>query len=204
LLAYFWQGLLLGGAAAAQPGPIQAFLLSLTLRHGWRRAVLAAFAPLISDGPIISLTLFILIQTPDWFFNALRICGGLFLIYLARRAYAAPPLDMAAESLSHEPAQTSLFQTVIVNFLNPNPYIFWATIAGPILLNGWRQAPINGISFAAGFYGALIGGFIGFVVLFSMTRRLDIRAARFLNVAAAWVMVVFGLFQLLEGGLALL
>ncbi len=204
MLAYFWQGLLLGGAAAAQPGPIQAFLLSLTLRHGWRRAVLAAFAPLFSDGPIIALTLFILTQTPDWFFNALRISGGLFLLYLAWRAYAKPPLDLAAESLPHESAQTSLFQTVIVNLLNPNPYIFWATIAGPILLSGWRQAPINGIGFAIGFYGALIGGFIGFVILFSMTRRLDRRAARFLNMGAALVMVVFGLFQLLQGGLALL
>ncbi|MFQ5435070.1 MAG: LysE family translocator [Anaerolineae bacterium] len=204
MLTYFWQGLLLGGAAAAQPGPIQAFLFSLTLRHGWRRAALAALAPLISDGPIIALVLLILTQTPDWFLNGLRIFGGVFLIFLAWRAYVKPPVEMTDGTLSNEPAQTSLWQTVMVNLLNPNPYIFWATIAGPIFLAGWRQTPVNGIGFAVGFYSALVGGFVGFVVLFSMTRRFDPRAARLLNAGVALVMAVFGIRLLWEGGLALL
>lgn len=204
MLTYFWQGLLLGGAAAAQPGPIQAFLFSLTLRHGWRRAALAALAPLISDGPIIALVLLILTQTPDWFLNGLRIFGGVFLIFLAWRAYVKPPVEMTDGALSNEPAQTSLWQTVMVNLLNPNPYIFWATIAGPIFLAGWRQTPVNGIGFAVGFYSALVGGFVGFVVLFSMTRRFDPRAARLLNAGVALVMAVFGIRLLWEGGLALL
>jgi threonine/homoserine/homoserine lactone efflux protein len=40
------RGLLLGLPAAAQPGPLQAYLLGLTMRRGWRRALPAALAPL--------------------------------------------------------------------------------------------------------------------------------------------------------------
>jgi len=36
-------------AAAAQPGPLQAFLLSRVVSAGWKQTLPAAFAPLISD-----------------------------------------------------------------------------------------------------------------------------------------------------------
>ena len=83
MLVYLTQGLLLGGMAAAQPGPFQAYLLSQTLKNGWRRTMWAAFAPLLSDGPIVILVVLILTQTPDWFLTLLRVAGGGFLLYLA-------------------------------------------------------------------------------------------------------------------------
>lgn len=52
MIPYVVFGLTYGFACAVQPGPFQAYLVSLALAHGWRRALPAALAPLLSDGPI--------------------------------------------------------------------------------------------------------------------------------------------------------
>ena len=64
MLAYLLQGLGYGFAAAVQPGPFQTYVMSQALERGWRRALPAALAPLISDGPIIALTLLVLTRLP--------------------------------------------------------------------------------------------------------------------------------------------
>ena len=51
---------------AVQPGPFQMYLISQTLLKGWKRTLPVVFAPLISDGPIIALCLFVLSQVPSW------------------------------------------------------------------------------------------------------------------------------------------
>ncbi len=204
MLGYFLQGLVLGVTAAAQPGPFQAYLLSQTIKNGWRRTLPAAFAPLISDGPIILLVLLILTQTPQWFLYALQIAGGLFLLYLAYGAYKA--FQMRAASISPPPdaAQQSLLKGALMNALSPNPYIFWATIAGPIFIEGWRQAPRYGVSFVVGFYMTLIGGFMAFIGLFALTRRLDPSVSRALSLVSAILLLLFGLYQLWQGLSAIL
>jgi len=60
-------------AAAIQPGPLQAFLVSRVLRHGWKRTLPAALSPLLSDGPIALLTLGALRTLPLWAERGLRV-----------------------------------------------------------------------------------------------------------------------------------
>ena len=50
---YVIQGIGYGFAAAVQPGPFQTYVIAQTLNSAWRNTLPAAFAPLISDGPII-------------------------------------------------------------------------------------------------------------------------------------------------------
>ena len=83
MFLYLLQGLGYGGAAAAQPGPFQAYLLSQTLKNGLRSTLVAAFAPLMSDGPIVLLVLLVLTQVPDWFVSVLRFGGGFFAVIVA-------------------------------------------------------------------------------------------------------------------------
>ncbi|MFN2135075.1 MAG: LysE family translocator [Candidatus Promineifilaceae bacterium] len=199
MLAFLLQGLFLGASAAVQPGPLQAYLLSLTTRYGWRRALPAAFAPLLSDGPVLLLTLLVLSKAPPLMLHALQIVGGLFLIYLAYSAFRVYRKPERLDAGSEQAAQQNFLKGALINLLSPNPYIFWATIAGPIFLEGWREAPLYGISFMTGFYVALIGGFIAFVALFALTGSLDPRLNKALNGLAAVALLVFGLFQLGRG-----
>ena len=205
MIGYLLQGLVLGGTAAAQPGPLQAFLLSQTLKNGWRRTIWAAFAPLISDGPILVLVLLALTRLPDWFLILLRIGGGLFLLYLAWGAYQTFRLVQSARlNQSERAVQQGILKAALMNFLSPNPYIFWGTIAGPILLSAWRETAVNGLAFFFGFYGALIGGFMAFVVLFAIAKRLDEKVSRILSGVSAVALFFFGLYQLSLGLSALI
>ena len=198
MLPYLTQGLLLGGTAAAQPGPLQAYLLSQTLKNGWRRTLWAAFAPLISDGPIVLLILLILTQMPTWFLVFLRLAGGVFLLYLAWEAYKSFRNFVTIEPVVDAGRQTIL-KAALMNALSPSPYIFWATIAGPILIEGWRLSPSFGISFLLGFYGTLVAGFAGFIAIFAIAKRLDPRFARLLSGFSAIVLFVFAIYQIYQG-----
>jgi len=64
MLTFLLQGLTLGFAAGAQPGPFQAFLINQSLTRGSRKTLLMGFAPLISDGPIVVAALLLLSQVP--------------------------------------------------------------------------------------------------------------------------------------------
>ena len=199
MLSLFLQGFLLGLPAAAQPGPFQAYLLAQTMKNGWRRTLPAALAPLISDGPIILLVVLLLTQLPPAFLRALQIAGALFLLFLAWRAvqsfrhagFAAPPPAAAA--------QQSVLEAALMNLLNPNPYIYWATVTGPILVASWRQSPAHGAAFLLGFYGTLIGGFALFIAFFGGARQLGPRVGRALTLVSAVALFGFGLDQLSLG-----
>ncbi|MCA9970145.1 MAG: LysE family transporter [Anaerolineales bacterium] len=204
MLAYLLQGLGYGAAAAAQPGPFQAFLLARTLRNGWLRTLPAALAPLISDGPIIVLVLLLLTQMPAWFVIGLRFVGGGFLLYLAWGAYRSVGVGETAVAAPAEGARRGVLQAALMNALSPNPYIFWATVTGPILLEGWRQSAATGVAFLLGFYGALIGGFAAFVLLFAISGRLDPRLNRILGLVSAVALCGFALYQFYLGTQALL
>lgn len=199
MLSYLLQGFLLGEAAAVQPGPLQAYLLSIASSSGWRRAVPVTFAPLLSDGPILILVLIVLTSLPEFWLDLLRVGGGLFLIYLAYGAYQSFRQVLQLESAAPLAAGQSLLKASLINLLNPNPYIFWTTIGGPIMIEAWREDPLLGIGFLVGFYGGLIGGLLVLAVVFSVTGGIDIRLKRFLIGASAIVLLVYGLIQIVRG-----
>ncbi|MEZ4642209.1 MAG: LysE family transporter [Chloroflexota bacterium] len=204
MFAYLLQGLVLGGTAAIQPGPFQVYLLSQTLKNGWLRTLPAALAPLISDGPIIALVVFILTQTPAWFLILLRLVGGLFLLYLAWGAYKGMGKTAVSDPPANTATQQSVLKAALMNALSPNPYIYWATITGPILIEAWRNSALSGLGFLLGFYGALVGGFAGFVILFALSGRLDARVNRVLGGASALALFAFGVYQWWLGGTAVI
>jgi threonine/homoserine/homoserine lactone efflux protein len=199
VFAYVLQGFLLGFPAAATPGPLQAFYLAQTMRSGWKRTLPAALAPLLSDGPIILLVLVVLTRTPDSFLRGLRIAGGLFILYLAFNAVKQFRQQEAAQAILPDASHKSLFKAVVTNLLNPNPYIFWGVVSGPILIEAWRQSPAYGMGFLLGFYGTMITGLALLIMIFAAAGRFSLRAARLLSALSALVLFAFGLYQLWTG-----
>lgn len=196
---YVLQGIGYGLAAAAQPGPFQTYLVSQALTRGWKPTLPAAFAPLISDGPIIALSLLLISQLPVWLERFLYIAGGLFLLYLAYGAYRSwRNFDSNIPSLGMK-NQQSLLKAALVNVLNPNPYLFWSLVTGPILLTGWRQTPTHGLGFMAGFYATMILGFAVTIIVFGSARQLGPKVNRALLGISALALFCFGLFQLWLG-----
>ena len=199
---YFIRGATLGLSAMATPGPFQAFLVSQTIKNGWRRTLPAALAPLVSDGPIVALMLLLLTQTPDWFLSGIQILGGLFVMYLAWGAFAAARKMGTSLEVLPEAAGQNFLKAALMNMLSPGPYLFWGLLAGPIVIEGWRQSPATGLSFVFGFYLALIGGFAAFVILLGTASRFGPRVSKILGYVAAAALFIFGLYQLWRGASA--
>ena len=201
LLPFLLQGIGYGFSAAVQPGPFQTYLISQTLLNGWRRTLIAALAPLVSDGLIIVTVLLILSRVPPAFRLALQLAGGIFILYLAWGAYrawrrfdvAAPPAPAAGAGAQ------SLLRAALMNFLNPNPWIFWSLVTGPILIHAWEESPDKGIAFLAGFYGAMIACLALIIILFGTARRLGPHVSRAALGISAVALAGFGIFQIIKG-----
>ena len=201
MLSYFLQGFALGLSAAATPGPFQAYILAQAVQRGWQRTVGMAFAPLLSDGPIIALVLLLLTQTPPWFLSGLQIVGGFFIVYLAWGAFQAyrtyQPLAQTSGGAGVD--QRNFLQATVMNLLNPNPYIFWTVLGGPILLKAWNAAPWQAGAFLAGIYFTLIGGFMVLIVLFGAAGQLGPRITRILVGVSAVALALYGVYELWQG-----
>jgi threonine/homoserine/homoserine lactone efflux protein len=208
MFEYLISGFLLGGAAAVQPGPFQAYLAGRTLKYGWRKTLSAAFAPLLSDGPIIILVVFILSQTPVLFLDVLYSAGGVFLLYLAFSAYKearrAGGEGTEDDNTAESAISGGMLKAVLMNILNPHPYIFWAAIAGPMFLRGWREASQLGAAFMIGFYGTLTGGFVLFIGMIHAVGRMGKKAHYWLGLASSVILFGFGGYMLLQGITALI
>jgi threonine/homoserine/homoserine lactone efflux protein len=196
---YIVQGIGYGFTAAVQPGPFQTYLISQTLSKGWKRTLPTALAPLISDRPIIALCLLVLSQVPAWLQRFLYMAGGLFILYLAYGAYRAwKNFDLNISSTQPGTHQ-GVLKAALVNILNPNPYIYWTLVTGPILLTGWRETPPNGVGFLAGFFIALIFSLTAIVLIFGTARQFGPKVNRALIGVSAIALFCFGLYQLWRG-----
>jgi threonine/homoserine/homoserine lactone efflux protein len=193
-----------GFAAAVQPGPFQTYLVSATLSHGLRRTLPAVLAPLLSDIPIVSLVLLVLARVPPQALNLLRFAGGVFLLYLAHGAFARYRTcqSPAADSSSRE-ART-LVKAAVVNLLNPNPYISWSLVLGPLLIQAWRASPAHGLSLLASFYVTMMATTALVLVPFAGARALGPAIGRAALGVSAAVLAAFGVYQAWAGGMSFL
>ena len=190
---YLILGMTYAFAAAVQPGPLQTYLISQTLTHGWRRTLPAAFSPLLSDGPVILLVLLVLTRVPIWMTQFLRLAGGLFVLYLAWGALKSWRTYGAQRTA---PAPSSLLRAALVNVLNPNPYMSWTLVLGPLLLKAWRETPAHGVALLAGFYGAMVLALAATIVLFAAARNLGPRVTRSLIALSSVALACFGCYLL--------
>ncbi len=198
-VALFLQGLVLGFSAAAQPGPFQAYLLAQSVRNGAGRTVPVTVVPLVSDPPVIAVVLTALAQVPAGLLRALQILGGAIILWLGAGALRAlggarPRADAAAPA-----GPRGFWRAVLVNLTNPNAWIGWSVVMGPIASAAWRDSPPRALAFVAGFYLFLVGGNLVLVLLAGRVSRLGPRFARGLGLASGVALVGFGLWQVGRG-----
>ncbi len=191
-MTYLLLGLTLGFGAGISPGPMMALVVTTSLRKGMDGGLRVALAPLITDLPIILLTLFVLERVPDWTLSVLATVGGLVVIYIGieilRSARTATLRGEAPDDTGN--VNSELWQGVLVNALNPNPYIFWVTVGGPTLLAGWRESNVYPFAFLVSFYTFLVGSKV--VVAWIIDNRAE-------NLSLAWyrrALVICGLVMI--------
>jgi len=197
LLSIVLRAITLGVTAALLPGTLQTFLIAETLRHGWRCGLRVAFSPLLSDALIVPLVLLALGQLPGWGLDVLRLAGGGFALFLARGVWRA--WRQGATVRPDTAPSRSLLQGALVNLLGPGPYLFWATLAGPLFLEAYRQTVWLAGGFLLGFYGGFVGAGAALVVLFHRAGLVRARLTRVLLGLCAGLLLLFALHLLWQG-----
>jgi len=156
------------------------------------------FAPLISDLPVIILVLFVLTTVHPEVLGILQCLGGIFLLYLAFKAYKTLR-SMSTNDKPDTPGYGNLFKAVLVNLFNPNPYLGWSLVMGPMLIKGWSESPGNGIALITGFYSSMIIYSAVMVIMFSVAGNLGPRVNRISLIISVITFLLFGLYQLWSG-----
>ncbi len=196
---FLTQGFAMGLYAALQPGPFQTYILSETLRRGWRKSLPMAFAPLVSDLPPVLLTLLVLSRMPQGVLDGLRIAGGLLMLTLARGAFRSFTTQTEETVAVEASPAKSLFSAAAINILSPSVYLFWTTIGAPIVLDGWQISPLHGLSFIIGMYSVFIPSLVALIILFGQTGRLPAKAQKWIGYGLALLLALLGLYQIWVG-----
>lgn len=122
-----------------------------------------ALSPLFTDLPIIVLTLAVLSQMSGFhhLLGIISLIGGCVILCMGYRSMRPTSL----ESEHTETAPRSLAKGILANALNPQPYLFWFSVGGPIMGRAMNFNFMAPLVFIGNFYFFLIGSKILLAVL---------------------------------------
>jgi threonine/homoserine/homoserine lactone efflux protein len=197
LLGLLGAGAAFGLAAGLSPGPLLALVIGQTVRHGAREGLKVAVAPLITDAPIILLSVLVLARLDsDAILGLVALVGGGFVAFLAAESLRTTGLEL---STAGAPPR-SWRQGATVNALSPHPYLFWITVGAPILLSASVGGIAGPVAFLAGFYVCLVGSKVGVALAVGASRgALTGRAYPWVMRALGAVLLVFAVLLVREG-----
>jgi threonine/homoserine/homoserine lactone efflux protein len=128
--------------------------VTTALQRGVAAGVRVAIAPLLTDLPVVALSVLAVGVFPTQVLPYLAGAGGVFVIFLGVDTYRK------ADWASFEHRQTDprdLQRGVITNILSPHPWLFWLGVGGPLLVSAWDRGTAPALAFLLGFYGLLVG-----------------------------------------------
>jgi threonine/homoserine/homoserine lactone efflux protein len=169
MLTFTLAGIVLGLSAGFSPGPLTALVISETIRHGTKAGMKVGLAPVICDAPIILFTVFVIskFSNINIILAGVSFLGAVYVAYLGYKNWHTQPLAISILVVK----DNSLQKGIIVNFLNPHPYIFWLTVGAPTLVKaaplGW-PAPVSFLLF---FYVLHVGSKIFIAYVAGTSRR---------------------------------
>ncbi len=199
MLTYLLLGSSFAFAAAVQPGPFLAYIISQVLSRGWKSVLPAAFAPLISDIPIFILVMLVLSSVSDNMIHVLQIGGGLLLFYMAFKTFNDMRKRKEQEVLPPESDKTTLFKAALVNFINPSPYLGWTLIMGPVFLEAWQKNSLYGIGLIASFYTTMIFSLGTLIIIFGTATKLGPKITKIAAYVSVVGLVAFACYELWLG-----
>ena len=163
MIHYLTIGMVLGLSAGLAPGPLLTLVISETLLHDIRAGIKVAMAPLVTDPPIIILTIFILSRLSGFhgIMGVISIVGGLVVLVMGIKGIKAKGLEVDIQ----KPRPRSLAKGILVNILSPHPYLFWLSVGSPTMARANDQHFFVAAAFVISFYFLLIGSKIVLAIL---------------------------------------
>jgi threonine/homoserine/homoserine lactone efflux protein len=191
-------GCVFGLAGGFTPGPTTTVVVAQTIRFGFFDGLKVAIAPLLTDAPIIVLSVVLVGQLAQFesVLGVITLVGAAFLIYLAVESFRVRGIEMADETVRPR----SIRKGFMANLLNPHPYLFWFVIGAPTLLKAWTASVLAAVLFIIGLYVCLVGSKILIAWLVARSRGfLKSRGYVYVNRLLGVALVVFALLFLRDG-----
>lgn len=189
----------LGLFAAISPGPLMTLVMTSSLERGFRAGAMTAIAPLLTDLPVILISLWVLGQVPGWFLAAVTVAGGLFVSYIGAKTVRDAGRVREVE-LSQQASRRDFARGAVVNFLSPHPWLFWFTVGSPFMIQRWSVARWEAIAFLVVFIALLVGCKIILAWGVSHGRRfLGTDWYRWILSGCGMLLIAFGLVLLWQG-----
>ena len=198
MISFLTSGIILGLSAGIAPGPLLVLVISETVQHGAKAGIRVALAPIITDLPIVIISLLLLAGLSGFhnILGSVSIIGACFILYLGISNIRTRGVQV--DTVPTPPK--SLQKGILVNFLSPHPYLFWLSVGGPLTIRAIGLGLFHAFLFVFSFYLLLVGSKIVLAILVSRSRDLltgnkYIFAMRLLGV----VLVVLALFLFRDG-----
>lgn len=198
MLSFLSIGIILGLSAGFAPGPLLTLVISETLQHDIKAGFRVAFAPILTDLPIVLFTIFILAQLADFHrvLGFISLAGACFICYLGIANLKTRGVDLP----KNQGAPKSLRKGFLANLLSPHPYLFWLTVGGPTTVKAMAQGVYVAVAFVLSFYLLLIGSKVCLAVLVEKSRsflqgKKYILTMRFLG----FLLIILAVFLLRDG-----
>jgi len=167
-MQFLVSGAAFGAAGGVSPGPTTTLVIAQTLRHGLREGLKVAIAPLLTDTPIILVSLLLTRQvSADPLLALISFVGAAFLLYLAYESFTAKPLDLTPQDVK----PGSIGRGMLANFFNPHPWIFWLTVGGPTMQRALDSSALAALLFLVGQYTLLVGAKMAIAVIVDRGRK---------------------------------
>ena len=168
MFSFLIAGTILGFSAGIAPGPLLALVISETMEHGVRSGVKIALAPILTDLPIILITLLILAKISHFqnILGIISIIGGFFILFLGIESMRSKAVDLNLNKSTPK----SLQKGILANVLSPHPYLFWFSVGGPTTIKAIDVNLFAAISFILSFYVLLVGSKIVLAILVGKSR----------------------------------
>ncbi|MCG8700411.1 MAG: LysE family translocator [Bacteroidales bacterium] len=168
ILSYTFTGILFGLSAGFSPGPLSTLVISETLRHRRIEGIKVALVPLLTDLPIILISIFLLskIGNSEFVLGIISVLGAGFVAYLGVKNLGMKGVEL---HVSKENVR-SIQKGIVVNVLSPHPYIFWVMVGAPTVLKAHEANNIASFSFVIAFYILLVGAKLLLALLVDKSR----------------------------------
>ena len=170
MINYLAMGAVLGLSSGFAPGPLLTLVISETLQHDMKAGVKVALAPMITDLPIIILTLFIFSKLSNFhdILGIISLIGGVFILTMGCKSLRTKGVEINLNELKPK----SLIKGVLANATNPNPYLFWLSVGAPTMTKAINQNIYVAVAFIMSFYFFLVGSKITLAIFIGKSKSL--------------------------------
>lgn len=198
MIHYLTIGTLLGLSSGFTPGPLLTLVISETLEHDIKSGIKVAIAPIITDLPIILITVFIISKLSGFqnILGGISLLGGCVILRIGYKGLFFKGVELNIE----QKKSNSFTKGILVNVLSPHPYVFWFSVGAPTLNKAFNHSIASFSLFLISFYFFIVGAKVLLAILTGksksyLTGKAYIYTMRFLG----FTLCVLSIFLFYEG-----